>query len=300
MATSLAQVNLADTEAKQQKGMDALDKIQIPTDINPEEKPKEVYNVLFKLIKKKKGRFYLDNCCDNVLNKKTGVPERIWLLNGARSIWDSDLEYLLKDKSRYERSRRGMDIVFIDGVCRVRSEDTLRLEFLRNHTKNVGKRRSGSVPGDFYEYDPQQEQRDRHEKQMIKIEMMFTARDMPMEKARPLAAYLGVVFTDELGMPKSDEGIKTELVMKADNDPVTFQKYLNSREVEVSWMVRKGLVDGKIDTGDGNGTITWANGKGFIAKLPSLRKPLEYLTELALTNSEEGRGFLDKLKQIVT
>ena len=79
-----------------------IDKIEIPVsmDISPKEKtPLTEYNVLFKLVKKRRGRFYLDNCCDNVPNKKNNdSPERIWLLNGVRSIWDSELEYILKDK----------------------------------------------------------------------------------------------------------------------------------------------------------------------------------------------------------
>lgn len=301
MATSLAHTQMADKEAKEKKVLNSLDNLVLPTDVvppEPEVKTEQVYNVLFKLVKKKKGRVWLDNCCDGVINPTTKKPERIWLLSGARSIWDSDLEYILKDKNRYERARRGMDIVFLDGVCRVRSTDVLRLEFMRNHARNVGRRRTGTLPGDFYEYDPLQEQKDRHARQMLKIEMILQARDMPIEKARPLAAYLGVSFVDELGMPKTDEGIKTELAIKADTDPVTFQKYLNSREVEVSWMVRKSIVESRIDIGDGSGNIRWANGSGFITKMPSTRKPLEYLTELALTNSDEGRRFLEQLKQI--
>ena len=134
---------------------------------------------------------------------------------------------------------------------------------------------------------------------MIKIEMILKARDMPIDKAKKLAAYLGVSFVDELGMPKTDEGIRTELAMKADSDPATFQKYIDSKEVEVQWMVRRALIENKIDTGGASGQITWANGKGFIARIPSSRKPLEYLTELALTNSEDGRNFLEQLKGII-
>lgn len=302
MATTLANVQAAEQEAKAAKQrVDALDQLVIPTDITPEEKRVEtVYNVLFKLVRKKKGRMWLDNCCDNVINPKTQTPERIWLLNGARSIWDSELEYIMKDKNRYERSRRGMDIVFVDGVLRVRSTDTLRLEFLRNHADNVGKRRTGTGKYGFYEYDPQQEQKDRMAKQMTKIEMVIKAKEMPIEKAIRLASFLGIAFVDELGQRKSDEGIRTELMVKADTDPVTFQKYIDSKEVEVSYLVRRGIIEAKIDLTGQTGNAIWANGKGFIAKIPSTRKPLEYLTELAMTNSDEGRKFKEQLEQIVT
>jgi len=301
MAISSKDVNRAENEFKASKQVDVLDQIVIPTDIQPEQKQLEVYNVLFKLVKKKRGRLWLDNCCDNVPNPaNNNVPERIWLLNGATSIWESKLEHILKDKARYERARRGRDIVFTDGVCRVRSSDVTMLEFMRKCTHNVGKLRRGSGKCDFYEYDPEQEQKERHAKQLLKIDMVLKVKDMPADKVKKLASFLGVAFVDELGMPKSDEGIRTELMIKADTDPVTFQKYVDSREVEVAYMVRRAILDAKIDLTGQTGNAIWANGKGFIARIPSTRKPYEYLTELALTNSEEGRAFKQQLEQIGT
>lgn len=301
MATTLQHVNAAQKEAQQQKEvLSSLDNIVIPTDTFPQEEKEQPFNVLFKLVKKKKGRLWLDNCCDNVINPATKKPERIWLLNGARSIWDSDLEYILKDKPRYERSRRGRDIVFVDSVLRVPSTDVLMIEFLRNHTYNTKGKKTGSGKYSFYEYDPQQEQKDRMAKQLVKIEMVIKAKEMPIEKAKKLASFLGISFVDELGQLKTDEGIKTELMVRADTDPATFQKHIDSREVEISWLVRKALVEGKIDAASGNGSVTWANGKGLICKMPSTVKPHAYLTELALTNSEEGRRFKEQLETIIT
>lgn len=303
-AITSKQASMADDVFKQDKVTENIDKIEIPVsmDISPKEKtPLTEYNVLFKLVKKRRGRFYLDNCCDNVPNKKNGdSPERIWLLNGVRSIWDSELEYILKDKARYERARRGRDIIFQEGVCRVRSSDTLMLEFLRNNTHNVGKNRKGSGKFDFYEYDPQQEQKDRHQKQLIKIEMIGKAKDMPVEKVKKLVSFFGISFVDELGMPKSDDGLRTELMLFADSNPSEFQKHIDSNEVEVAYLVKRAIIEAKIDLQGGNGNAIWSGGKGFIAKIPSTRKPYEYLTELALTNSEDGRNFRQQLEQIIT
>lgn len=302
MATRLQDVNAAQKEAQQQgSALDSLDNIIIPGETLPEEEKKDQpFNVLFKLVKKKKGRLWLDNCCDNVINPTTKKPERIWLLNGARSIWDSDLEYILKDKPRYERSRRGRDIVFVDGVLRVPSTDVLMIEFLRNNSYNTNGKKNGSGKYSFYEYDPQQEQKDRMAKQLVKIEMVIKAKEMPIDKAKKLASFLGISFVDELGQLKTDDGIKTELMVRADTDPATFQKHIDSREVEISWLVRKALVEGKIDAASGNGSVTWANGKGLICKMPSTVKPHAYLTELALTNSEEGRRFKEQLETSIT
>lgn len=302
MATTSKHVHLADEEFKQSKVQaESFESLVIPTDILPEEKQPEVYNVLFKLVKKKKGRVYLDNCCDNVPNPKNkNIPERIWLLNGAHSIWDSELENILKDKNRYERSRRGRDIIFVDGVCRVRSEDVLGLEFMRKNIHNVGKRRSGSGKYDYYEYDPQEEQKERHAKQLLKIEIVLKIKDMPIEKVKKLASFLGVVFVDELGQLKSDDGIRTELMIKADTNPAEVQKHIDSKEVEIAYLVKRAIIDAKIDLQGGNGNAIWSGGKGFIAKIPYNRKPYEYLTELAMTNSDDGRAFKEQLEKMIT
>lgn len=298
MATTLKDVNLAN--AKEVDQLKELDRIQIPTDILPEEKTQEVYNVLFKLVKKKKGRVYLDNCCDNVKNPKTGRPERIWLLNGANSIWDTELEHILKDKARYERARRGMDIIFEDGVCRVSSDNVIRLEFMRLNKRNVGKNRSGAGKYDYFEYNPAEEQKERMAKQLMKIEMVVKAKEMPIDKAKKLASFFAIPFVDELGQPKSDEGIRTELMLKADSDPATFQKYIDSKEVETSYLVKRAIIEAKIDLTGQSGNAIWAKGGGFIAKIPGNRKAYEYLTELAMTNSDEGKRFKEQLETQIT
>jgi len=301
MATSLAHSQMADNKAKASIKVDTFEKLEVPkTPVAETVKSAVPYNVLFKLVKKKRGRTNLDNCCDNVTNPKTGKTERIWLFNGANSIWDTDLENILKDKSRYERARRGRDIIFIDGVLRVRSTDTLMLEFMRANVHNVKDQRSGAGKYDYYEYDPQQEQKERHAKQLMKIELVVKAKEMEITKVRKLCSFLNISFVDELGQPKSDDGLRTELMVLADSDPVRFQKCIDSKEVEVQFLVRKAIVDGTIDLGGTTGNATWASGKGYIGKVPANRKPLEYLTELAMTNSDEGRLFKEQLEQIVT
>src|SRR5688572_25183918 len=104
--------NAANTLAAQEKQqMDALDKIKIPTDLIPEiKKPEGAYNVIFKLVKKKRGRHHLDNFSEPVPNPENkNIPERMCLLAGATDVWESKCENILKDKDRYSRARRGMD-----------------------------------------------------------------------------------------------------------------------------------------------------------------------------------------------
>lgn len=251
-------------------------------------------HVVFRLTKKKKGRVHIDGVCDNVLNPKTKRRERIWLLNGVDSIWQSDLLDILKDKEYVSRNRRSL--IFENGICRLPVQDERAIEFARATTKNVGKVRNSNGKFDFYEYDANEEQKARFEKQKLRIDMVIKAREMPGEKMRKLSSFLGISFVDDIGMPKSDDGIRTELMIKADNFPEQFSKYIDSEEVDVQYMVKKAIIDAKIDLTGQSGNALWANGKGFICKIPTGRKHFEYLTELAMTNSEEGRKFKEELQ----
>jgi hypothetical protein len=271
--------------------------IDTPVNLRNNTQIAEQQFVIFKLVKKQK-RFWLDGICDNVLNPKTKRRERTWLLNGADSIWQSDLLELLKDKEYRNRNRRS--ILFEEGIAMVRITDERGLEFLRVHTSNVGHNRSGSGKKDFYEYDAASEQTARLERQMLKINMVIKAKEMPADKMKKLASFFGIMFVDDLGMPKNDDGIRAELMLKADSNPDLFSKYIDSQEVEVSYMVKRAIIDAKIDLTGQHGNALWAGGKGFICKIPAGRKPYEYLTELAMTNSEDGKRFKEELQTFGT
>ncbi len=263
---------------------------------NDDEVVKQQY-VIFKLKNKKRGRHYLDGI-NSAINPNTKRRERIYLIRGADSIWQSDLIELLKDKDYVARNRDS--ILFEEGIARVRVDDDRRLEFARANNNNLGvKNRVANGKHDFYEYDPVAESKERHEKQMLKINMVIAAKDMEEKKMKMLASFLGISPVDDLGMPKQPDGIRTELMIKADNDPINFKKYLDSKEVEISYMVKRAIIDAKIDLTGQAGNAIWADGKGFIGKIPLGRKSYEYLTELAMTNSAEGKAFLEQLQQVI-
>lgn len=269
-----------------------------PTDISQDVKKDEVYNVIFRLVKKKKGRTHIDGICNNVLNPKTNKRERAWLLMGASSIWQSELVEELKDKEYVKRSR--YSLTFEDGICRISSINERELEYARVNAHNVGKARNGAGKFDFYEYDPQEEQKARLAVQSKRIELVIKAKEMPVEKMRKLASFMGISFVDDLGMAKGDDGVRTELMLKADTQPLIFDKYIDSKEVEIAYMVKRAIIEAKIDLTAQAGNAMWANGKGFIAKIPSNRKAYEYLTEFAMTNSEDGRIFKEQLETMST
>lgn len=129
--------------------------------------------------------------------------------------------------------------------------------------------------------------------------MVIKAKEMPADKMKKLANFMGVAFNDDLGQYKGDDVIRRELIIRAKRDPKNFEKYIDSKEVEVAYLVKKAIIDAKIDLTAQGGNALWAGNGGFIAKIPMTRKPNEYLTELAMTNSEEGRNFMEQLEKII-
>lgn len=253
--------------------------------------------VIFKLKTKKRGRHYLDGI-NSAVNPNTKKRERIYLIRGADSIWQSELTELLKDKDYVAKNRDS--ILFEDGIARVHVSDERRMEYAKANNNNTGvEKRVANGKHDFYEYNPVAESAERFKKQMLKINMVVKAKEMDGSKMKKLASFLGISPVDELGIPKGDEAIRTELMIKADTDPITFEKYIDSKEVDISYMVKKAIIDAKIDLTAQAGNAIWAEGKGFIGKIPFGRKHYEYLTELAMTNSPEGKGFLEQLQQVI-
>jgi len=253
-------------------------------------------NIIYKLVDtKRKGRVYIDGI-DDVINPKTGRQERIWLLSGANSIWSSELTEILQDKDYVRTNRRSLQ--FEGGILRVPRWDTLAIEFITNcrHFIDNPSRRTGSK-FEFFEHNPQKQAKAALDREMLELDMATEAKVMPIDKAKKLASFFGIVFYDELGMPKADDAIRRELMLFAKRDPQRFKANIDSKEVEISYLIRRCILDAKIDLGGASGNITFANG-GFICKLPLSRKAPEYLLEFAMTNSPEGRSFLDELERI--
>lgn len=252
--------------------------------------------VIFKLVDtSRKGRVYIDGIAD-VVNPKTGKVERARLLAGVDTIWQKEQKDI--DPSFVRMNRQSLE--FVGKVCRIFTWEATKLEFARLNPNNIGSpsKKSGSRL-EYFEYDPKKQQQEAMKKQMAKIELVIKVKDMKPEPMKKLAAFLGIGFIDELGQLKSDDGVRSELMIRADSDPVTVNKYIDSKEVEVSYMIRRAILDAKIELGGSTGNINWSNG-GSICKMPQSRNALEYLTELAMTNSADGRQFLEQLKNTIT
>lgn len=246
--------------------------------------------IIFKLVKSKKGRLYVDGCDDVLVNGKT---ERIWLLNGVHSIWQRELVDIIKDKDFMRTHRRSLE--FKNNYLMLPSWDTLAIEFARTTRHNVKVKGNREVSKHaFYEYDPSAQQKQMLEAKMTKIKATTEASLMPVADMIKHASFLGVSFIDEIGRRKSDDGIRTEYIIKADNDPVYWNTTKGSPEVERSFLIKAAIIDSKIDSS--NGAIRWTNNGGFVCNQPVNKSIHDCLLELAMSYTPEGKAFLEKLQ----
>ncbi len=280
------------------KGIATEPELQINVNPDPIAVAPQQY-VVFKLVNDKMNKFTLDGISHDVINPKTGEPETMRLIRGARSIWTTDLTELLKDKDYINKNRIGAQ--FVGGICRVPMHEKNKILYLRNHPSNVKERRNGSGRYDFYEYDANEEQKKKHDATMGMLRVVQQVNLMEEKKMIKLALFLGVRPTDdEIGIPRTPEGFRTELMLIAYKRHESVEKYIGSPEVEISALIRQAIKDNKIDLGTQNGNAIWAGGTGFICKIPSGEKTLAYLTQFAMTNSNEGRAFKEQLETLAT
>ncbi len=252
--------------------------------------------VIFKLVDtKKRGRVHVDNINDTI-NPETGKVERMRVLLGVESIWLKDQKDITED---YAKQNRPI-MIFEDRYMRVPGYNKSVIKFLQlnNNCVDQPKRRPGGKH-EYFEWNPARQEKAALEKELEEIKVMQTAMELPMEKVMKHAAFLGVSFVDELGERRTDQGIRTHYIMAAKKNPTRFTQTLGSKQVEVSWMVRRAILDSKIDLGRQQGAAHFSAG-GFICHIPAARNATEYLIELALTNSDDGKAFLEKLQEHTT
>jgi len=177
--------------------------------------------------------------------------------------------------------------------------DKTALEFARICRHNVGSpnNKTGSK-WEFFEYNPQKQAEEALKNEMFEIEMITKAQQQTEDFMRKHASYLGIGLVDSFGFPKPADAIRREYIVYAKHNPKQFANTISSKEVEVSFLVRKALSEQLIDLGSVRGTAVWAKNMATICRLPPTGNPIEHLTALALTNSNEGRDFLQGLQVV--
>lgn len=252
---------------------------------------------IFKLVDtKKKGGTYIPNI-DDVINPETGREERMRLLVGVDSIWIKDQKNLDPDYIR----QNAKSLSFPRGakILRIPDWDKTSLEFARLCRHNIGSpnRKTGSK-FEFFEYDPAKQAAEALERESLEIDMAIIARELDETSLRKYVSFLNIRLHDDIGELKTIDFLRKELMLYAKRNPKQFQDLVNnkSKEIEINYLIRKAIIQAKIDIGSKPGRAFWSNGGGLIGVIPNGRQPLEYLTELALTNTEEGRQFQQQVK----
>lgn len=297
MATSLKDVKMStEGEPPVQSPAEPLYIPDIPE--TEKENPATESWIIFKLVKHKKGGCNVDGCDDVMVVGADGKArtQRIWLLNGATSIWQRDLLDLIKDKDFMRTNRRSLR--FINGVLRLPSWDTLAIEFARTTRHNVKMRGKRDVSKQaFYEYDPAAQQKAELNKRMTRIKAITEASNMPVADMREHASFLGIPFIDELGRPKSDDGIRSEYIVRADIDPVNWNRTKGTPEVKIMFLIKAAIIDSKVELGQG--VVRWANG-GFICNQPVGKQAEDCMLELAMSATPQGKAFIQQLQKVST
>lgn len=253
----------------------------------------------FKIFKlsdtKKNGKYHMEGI-DDVWNQNKGRMERIRLLRGYPSIWVEDQKGL--EKSFVEQNRRSL--IFDRRVLRVAEYDVEALEFLSLCNANLDNaNRKGTRKVTFFQWNPQRTAELERAKRVAKVEAIKYASLSSDEEMRKHCNYLGISFVDELGMPKSLEALRNDYELYAEAQPNKFMQSAGSKEVEIAFIVKKALIDNKIDTTTKRGSAYWSNDGGFICKIPADKKPQNYLVEFAMFAQDESRTFLEQLKKLV-
>lgn len=260
-------------------------------------KEKEWY--IFKLVDNtKKGGVYIPNI-DDVWNPKTKQVERIRLLSGVPSIWQKDQKELTPEYIK----QNGISLQFHRGqkMMRIASHNTTALEFCRLSNSNIGNpKRVKSSRFEFFEYDFAAAESEAFERENFELEMALLAKQSKKEDMKKHASFLGIRLTNDLGEPKSEDGIRREYVISAKRNPAYFKQTMNTPQIEVAWLVKKALSESLIDISREPGKIYWSNGGGMICVCPQTINPEQYLVELAMTNSNEGKIFKEQLEKAIT
>lgn len=254
---------------------------------------------IFKLVANtRKGGVHVPGI-DDVINPKTGKMERIRLLTGVDTIWIKEQKDVTLDYAKM--NQRNLSFVRGTKILRIPDYDETALEFARLTRHNIGSptNKTGSH-FEFYEYNPEREQQELLRKEELEIKMAILAQGMAAEKMKKHAAFLGIRLIDDLGLPKTEDGLRREYMIYAKRNPEYFEKTVESKEVEVAWLVKRAILDSKLEIGREAGKVYWANGGGFITAIPKNENVERYLVNLALTNTEEGREFKDRLTKVTS
>lgn len=242
----------------------------------------------------KKGKYHMEGI-DDIWDPDKKKMVRVRLLRGFPSIYMEDQKNL---EPQFISSNR-RSLVFDARILRVPDYDTTAIEFLQKCNSNVDNpHKKGTRKLTFFEWNPQRQAEVERKKRLDRIEAIKFATMASVEDMRKHANYLGINATDDLGFPKSDDAMRNDYELYAESQPNKFMQSAGSKEVEVAFVVKRAILDSKIDLTAKAGSAYWANDGGFICKIPTGVRPQDYLVEYAMLPQEESKQFLNQLKKL--
>ena len=230
---------------------------------------------------------------DIIYDEETGTERNIRYLEGVSTIWEDEQEHLSEQK---KRSRP--DIRFVNGYLRVPSNKPSLLEFLMKSNMNESnKSRMAGTKSLYKLLDFQAEEEKNLEKAETRMQAMKIAMEAPLDMMIPHAKYLGIKFTNTQNVERGDKAIRFDYLDVADKRPDMFIKTYNNPLVKIQYVVQKAMASGLVDTSSVKGQAIWGDSKSFIAQIPDGKVPVEFLSELCLT--EKGKEFYSQIKHMV-
>ena len=259
-------------------------------------------NRIFKLSNDKRQGTVSIDVEEDVIDPASGMQRRMRLLRGAQSIWLDEQPPLVFPKSYVDKNTLTLD--FHKGVMIVPIHEPLKIKAAEITNSNMSVRKAAGAsakhkPFYFYEWNPAEQNRKGLEDQNNIIKALNLASSTPIEEIIPHAQYLGIQFSDEMGVPFDDDAIRMAYSRKAMEDAPKFLSSIHSPVVKMSHMVRKAIDKGFIDLGKQPGAAYWTDG-GFISTLPQGRDSVEYLIEYAMLHGEPNAMFANLLRELVT
>lgn len=230
---------------------------------------------------------------DIIYDEETGTERNIRYLEGVSTIWEDEQEHLSEQK---KRSRP--DIRFVNGYLRVPANKPSLLEFLMKSNMNESnKSRMAGTKSLYKLLDFQAEEEKNLEKAETRMQAMKIAMEAPLDMMIPHAKYLGIKFTNTQNVERGDKAIRFDYLDVADKRPDMFIKTYNNPLVKIQYVVQKAMASGLVDTSSVKGQAIWGDSKSFIAQIPDGKVPVEFLSELCLT--EKGKEFYSQIKHMV-
>lgn len=252
--------------------------------------------VVFKLVRKNTSGVYIQPI-DYVINpdEPERGPQMMRLLEGVPSIWAKDQKDIPDNKIgkmiRFLEWPKGSRYMYVPAY------DTAKLKFMELCCHNrLNPNRTKTSKTEFFLYDPEAVAKEKLAFEMKEIEMLIKAQNQPKEKMERHAFFLGIKLSHDItGAPKSEEALRGEYLLYAKHNPIEFEKSFDTKEVDIHYKVRQLIVDGKLDISRNDGRIYWGKNGSVVCNIPKNENPIQYLTQLALTNTKEGKEFKTEL-----